>query len=96
MLRKKNCGFTLKESAELEDRREKKKEEMIQMFNKIVRVVKTKLRVTFQRFPHSLHRTNVVIGSSALRVCTFKHTPTSDFNHSDWLIKQVDATTAGR
>lgn len=29
MLRKENCGFTLKESAELEDRREKK--EIIQM-----------------------------------------------------------------
>lgn len=25
---------------------------------------------TFQRLPHSLHRQNVVIGSSALRVCT--------------------------
>lgn len=25
---------------------------------------------TFQRFPHSLHSTNVVMGSSALRVCT--------------------------
>lgn len=30
---------------------------------------------TFQRYPHSLHKTNVVIGSSALRVCiwTYKH-----------------------
>lgn len=26
---------------------------------------------TFQRFPHSLHSTNVVMGSSALRVCTW-------------------------
>lgn len=33
--------------------------------------------LTFQRFPHSLHRTNVVIGSSALRVCTCKHTNVS-------------------
>lgn len=26
---------------------------------------------TFQRFPHSLHSTNVVMGSSALRICTW-------------------------
>lgn len=26
---------------------------------------------TFQRLPHSLHSTNVVMGSSALRVCTW-------------------------
>lgn len=30
----------------------------------------SKLQQNFQRFPHSLHSTKVVMGSSALRVCT--------------------------
>ena len=31
-------------------------------------------KLTFHRFPHKLHNTNVVIGSSALRVCSWKNT----------------------
>jgi len=44
---------------------------MIGLYKKNIKYISQNIFfLTFQRLPHSLHSTKVVIGSSALRVCT--------------------------
>lgn len=80
---RKMTWITSKASAELEFRNEQK----TNMLNikKIQKINSPGQRLTFHRFPHSLHKTNVVIGSSALLVCTW-NTHTHKARHCIWTI----------
>jgi len=49
---------------------------------------------TFHLLPHVLHKTNVVIGSSALRVCTYTSWQHSDCSSSTVVVAEAAAATA--